>query len=295
MVANESPAVARRRLRLALRRAREEKGFTRNQVAEALEWSLSKINRIESGHVTVSSTDLRALISLYDIRDEALVDQLIADARAARQRGWWDDPRFRQHLPPGTLNMIQFESRVTTIRNFQPFIIPGLLQTRAYAEAVLNLLGDLLSEEDRAARLEARLRRQSQVFDRPDPPLYLVILEESVVHREVGGLEVFADQLDRLYELSQQPGILIRVLPSARSALLSMVGAFTILDLDDEADAVLYKEDPNSDEVIYASDVIRRHRNIYEQMWEQALSVDASRRLVQARAAKARATLDRYR
>ena len=147
MASYEAPAVARRRLRLALRKAREAKGLTQAQVAEALDWSLSKVNRIETGEVTVSTTDLHALLRLFEVTDAAQVDRLVADARASRRRGWWDEPRYRQHLTPAMLQLFQFETEATTIRIFHPTLIPGLLQTRAYAEAALGVWRDRLSED----------------------------------------------------------------------------------------------------------------------------------------------------
>src|SRR5690606_6885937 len=122
----------------ALRRAREAKGLTQGEVAKRLEWSLSKVNRIESGEVTVSSTDLQALLRLFDITDPATIEQQSADARTSRRRGWWDEPAYRQHLTPATMQVLQFEVQASTIRVFQPVLIPGVLQTRPYAEFLMN-------------------------------------------------------------------------------------------------------------------------------------------------------------
>lgn len=293
MVAHESPAVGRRRLRLALRRAREAKGLTQGQVADSLEWSLSKVNRIEAGDVTVSSTDLRALLALLDVIDDAVVDRMTEDARASRRRGWWDEPRYREHLTPGTLQLLQFEGEATVIRCFQPTLIPGLLQTHAYADAIFLFWSHELSEADRAVRLELRMRRRSPVLERREPPTYLLILDESVVLREVGGPKVMAEQLHELLAVASRPGITVRVMPLAGGALMSMLGGFTIFDLDDEENAILYRESHRLDDIVQAPETVRRHRQIFEQMWEQSLSEEASTRLIQAQAATMLAALDR--
>jgi transcriptional regulator with XRE-family HTH domain len=295
MVASESPAVARRRLRLALRQAREARGLTQGQVAEALEWSLSKVNRVEGGDVTISSTDLRALLALLGVTDAERVDQLMADARASRRRGWWDEPRYRNHLTAATLQLLQFEGEATTIRVFQPTFIPGVLQTRAYAEAVLGAWGDELSDDDRAVRLDVRMRRRSHVFDRDDPPRYVLILDESAVFREVGGPGVMAEQLQVLLDESARPGTQVCIVPLAKGAHYAMQGTFTILDLGDEENAMLYSERhlPNNDEIVHTPDRVRRHRELFEQMLADSLGRDASRRLIQARAAAMLASLDR--
>src|SRR5687767_12110990 len=178
MVQGESPAVARRRLRLALRHAREERGFTQGQVAAALEWSLSKVQRIESGDVTVSRTDLTALLDHLGVTDPDSVGELIEIARTSRRKGWWDDPHYRQHLTPATMRLLQFESEATAIRIFSPTVMPGVTQTPAYASHILRFWQDELSGEGRAVRLEVRLRRRDYVFHRENPPKYLLLLDE---------------------------------------------------------------------------------------------------------------------
>src|SRR4051794_27989546 len=99
MTSPESPAGARRRVRPAGREAREAKGLTQGHVAEAMEWSQSKVIRIESGEVTISPNDLRPLLAYLDIVDKATVERLVRDSRSARQRRmWWDEPQVREHL-----------------------------------------------------------------------------------------------------------------------------------------------------------------------------------------------------
>src|SRR5947209_3997902 len=110
MSTGDLPAVARRRVRLAVREARERKGLTQADVAEAMEWSASKIMRIESGEVTVSPNDLRPLLAYLGVTDSGRVEELLRDAKASRRRReWWDEPRFREHLTPAMRQLIQYE------------------------------------------------------------------------------------------------------------------------------------------------------------------------------------------
>jgi transcriptional regulator with XRE-family HTH domain len=289
----ESPAVARRRLRLALRRAREAKGLTQGEVAKRLEWSLSKVNRIESGEVTVSSTDLQALLRLFDITDPATIEQLSADARTSRRRGWWDEPAYRQHLTPATMQVLQFEVQASAIRVFQPVLIPGVLQTRPYAEFLMNFFTEDLSEETRSARLNVRMQRHSQVFDRPDPPDYFLMLDESVLFREMGGAQVMSEQLRELLVHMRKPNVRLRVVPMADAITLTMLGQFTIFDLGDEENAVLYHESIIQDEIVHNPALIRFHRQHFDQKWDQALDEEASARLIEARAAAMLSSIDR--
>lgn len=285
----ESPAVARRRLRLALRAAREVRQLTRGQVAAALDWSVSKLNRIEKGDVTVSTTDLRALLELYEITDPERVEELLADARASRRRGWWDEPRFRDHLTPALLQLLQFESEARVIRHFHPTLIAGLLQTRAYAEVIMESWAAELPAADRAARLEARMRRAARVFAQPEPPRYLFVLDESVLWRLIGGPRVMAEQLRHLLDRIAKPGVTVRVVPLARAAVTAMVGPFTLLDVgedeeDDEENTVLYREELLIDEIVESRETIRRYRGHFDRMWSVALDEEESARLIRARA-----------
>jgi transcriptional regulator with XRE-family HTH domain len=285
--------VARRRVRLALRRAREARDLTQQQVADALEWSLSKVNRIESGDVTVSNTDLRALLELFDVTDAKTVDRLVEDSRAARRRGWWDEPTNREHLTAATLQLLQYESEATIIRAFQPTLIPGLLQSRAYAESILGYWREDVSDDARAVRLEIRLRRAQQVLDKSDPPKYLVVIDESAVWREVGGRRVMAEQLQELLARISPPQITVRILPFTDGGPMAQMGAFTLFDLGDEENAVLYRESLNADDLVHSPGEISRHRQYFEQMWELSLDNQASERLIRARVATLLASLDR--
>lgn len=294
MVSGESPAVARRHLRLALRKAREAKGFTQGQVAEALDWSLSKVQRIESGDVTVSSTDLQAMLARFGVTDPERIDQLIETARASRRKGWWDDLKYREHLTPATMQLLQFESEASAIRYFHPTLLPGLLQTPAYAEFILNFWNNELSEADRAVRLEVRMRRREFVLGRPDPPQYLLVLDESVLFREVGGPQVMAEQLHELLKLMREPNIIARILPYS-AANLPELNPFIVFDFGDEENAVLYREAQLADEIVHLPDRIRLYRGRFEHMWAEALSEDATARLIEARAATMLSSADRPR
>src|ERR1700689_4204887 len=130
-----SPAVQRRRLRAELRKARLEAGLTQDQVAVAMDWSLSKLIRIENGSVGISTNDLKAILRLYKIVEADRTSDLVALARAARERSWWSV--YRDVAPPRLLQLIEYEAASFITRNFQPLLVPGLLQTEDYARAVL--------------------------------------------------------------------------------------------------------------------------------------------------------------
>lgn len=278
MVSGESPAAARRHLRLALRKAREAKRFTQTQVADALDWSLSKVQRIESGESAVSRSDLLAALDLLGVDDPAQVTKLVETARAARSKGWWDDAKYRQHLSPAHMQLLQFETEASAIRVFHPSLLPGLFQTPAYAAFILNSWSEL-PPAVREVRLEVRLQRRQHLLLQPDSPWYFVILDESVLLRQPGGPAMMAEQLELLLETMTLPRVIVRILP-LKAMILADIGGFHILDLGDDENAILYREAQLVDEIEQTPDRVNLYRARFERMWELSLSKDATGELI---------------
>src|ERR1700683_606310 len=181
------PQVPRRRLRAELRGAREAADLTQDDVAKAMEWSLSKIIRIEAGSVGVSSNDLKALIRLYKIDDPNRVDELLALARQSRERSWWSG--YKELLNLQYIQFIDYESAATFIHGFQPVLVPGLLQTEGYARVTITQLGENLTPKVIDDLVEIRMKRQ-ELLAQETPPGMSFVLDEAVVRRVVGGGEV---------------------------------------------------------------------------------------------------------
>jgi transcriptional regulator with XRE-family HTH domain len=286
---DESPLVARRRVRLALRDARERKGLTQGQVADAMEWSLSKVMRIESGDVTVAPNDLRPLLTYLGVPDQGEVDSLLRDSRLSRRRRqkWWDEPPVRDHLTPAMRRLFEFELDATAVRHFNSMIVPGRLQTPAYAEAILEKYRRELPDADIRIRLEARQRRRTELLARKDCPRIFVLLDESVLHREVGGAQVLSDQLSDLLVLVERTKVVTRVVPYSADAPLPMFGAYDLLYLGatyDDENALMYRETHLSDQIVEDKAVIADHREVFEQLWEAALDEATSVGLIERRA-----------
>jgi transcriptional regulator with XRE-family HTH domain len=278
------PAVARRRVRLALRSAREAKQLTQTEIARAMDWSLSKVMRIEKGEVNVSSSDLKLLLEHLEVRDPDHVRQLLDDARLSRQQRWAIDQADRDHLTPAMLELIQYEAEATAIRYFASVLIPGPLQTRRYAEAIFSARSvGHLRPDTIAARVSLRQRRVQRLYRDPRPDC-LVILDESVLMRPLGGPEVMAEQLDYLISLMDETGLEVRVLPFAAPASeFTYVGPFVLLDLEEGVSALLYRERMDVDEVVHADAELALHRSMFDWMWAGARDCDASRTMIAQR------------
>jgi transcriptional regulator with XRE-family HTH domain len=291
----ESPAVARRRVRLALRRARDAKGLSQGAVAGLIGWSLSKVQRIEAGDNAISGTDLRALLDLYGVIDPEEIDHLAEEARISRRQRWWARPEFREHLTPGTMQLLQFEAEAVAIRSYQPVLVPGNFQTPAYAEFLLDSFKTNLTDDQRRVRYDVRMQRRAQFLESADSPPHYLILDESVLGREIGGLEVMAEQLEQLAQIAERPDVHIRVIPLTQGAVLGLVGHFTVLDLsdDDSDDAVLYRESFTGDAIEHDPKEVKAHREMFERFWRESLDEEKTIRAINAVAASLRARIDR--
>ena len=236
-----SPAVQRRRLRSELRRARLEAGLTQEQVAKAMDWSLSKLIRIENGTTaSISTNDLRAILVHYKITDEAQTEEFLAMARASRERSWWN--AYRDVAPPRLVQLIEYEEAASVSRNFQSFVIPGMLQTEEYARASTHQLAPAMAAEQVNPRVEIRMKRQ-ELLKRPDAPLMFFVMDEGVVRRLVGGKDVMRQQLQRMIDVADTPKITIEVIPFSAGTLPGMQAPFVIHEFPDAADDdVLYQE-----------------------------------------------------
>ncbi|GAA1071884.1 helix-turn-helix transcriptional regulator [Nocardiopsis composta] len=236
-----SPSVRRRRLSAQLRRYREAKGMTTGQVAKELGWQQTKVSRIETGSKkSVTTTDLDALLDFYGEKDPRLRSELQECARQAKQRGWWW--RY-QHVLSGALP--DFEAEASRIRTYECQVVPGLLQTADYAEAIFRA-NRVRTDDEIRARVTARLKRQ-EILNRVDPPRYWVILDEAAIRRIVGSPETMLVQLRHLTHMAARHNIDIQVLPFEEGAHTATTGSFVIMDFPDSRDASLaYMDTPTS-------------------------------------------------
>jgi transcriptional regulator with XRE-family HTH domain len=275
-----SPTVARRHLRLALREAREAADLTQLDVAERMEWSLSKVIRIENGDVRISPNDLRPLLSLLNIRDRAIVAGLLDYAKVARARQrsvWYQQPEFREHMTPALTRLIEYEAEAEEIRYYQVFFLPGPLQTPAYARASLAVHRDEdIPAMTRHYRAEARQRRREAVLSRLGTLQIHALLDESVFLRPFGGPQVFAEQLRDLLDRAVADQIKVRMIPFSAYSVVTNNATFDLLTLraGDPSSDVLYVESGLGDEIIEGGPSTRLHHERFEKVWRVAANED---------------------
>ncbi|MCP3768759.1 MULTISPECIES: helix-turn-helix domain-containing protein [Streptomyces] len=277
MASNVNPTVRRRRLGQELRRLRELKGMTAEEVAERLLVSQSKISRLENGRRSISQRDVRDLCGVYEVEDQRIVESLMQMAKDSRQQGWW---HAFGDIPYSVY--IGLETDAESLRVYEPQIITGLLQTGAYAEAIIRGGSPEASEQENDKRVEVRLRRQSRITAETDPLRLWVVLDEASLRRVVGSRQIMREQLEHVMELSQQPHITVQVLPFEVGAHSGINGQYSILEFADAADSsVVYIEGVTSDLYLEKPHDVQKYTVMYEHLRAQALNVEQSRQLVE--------------
>jgi len=262
--------VQRRRLRAELRRVRVAAGLTQDEVAEAMDWSLSKLIRIENGSVSISTNDLKAILQYYKITDSHRVADLVAMGRVARERWWWSE--YRDVASRELLQLIEYEAAATISRNFQLSVVPGLLQTEEYARAVLERNNPQRPRDQLDVLVGIRMRRQ-ELLDRADPPLLFFVMDEAVVRRQVGGPAVMRGQLQRLIEVSAKPNVTVEMVPFSAGIHPGTLGSFVIYEFPDDADDdTVYLENQQGEFLNRDDpDEIVAYRERFEQLRELSL------------------------
>ena len=267
----KGPTVARRRLRIALRSARERAHLTQEQAADMLEWSLSKLIRIEAGTVGISSTDLRATLQLYNITNPAEVSRLLDLARVARQRDWLAP--YKDHFPTAFSAYLGLEMQASALYFYHPVIIPGILQTDAYASAVIPATAPAhLPSERQEMSKRLRAERHQKLLN-SDGPLIDAVLDESVLYRVFGSPEIMHEQLDHLLMLGDSPNIQVRVLPFTAS-VNTIGGPFVVLEFADQSDtdSVYLENTVSSSHILDQKDGVAAHKQVFDSLAAAALT-----------------------
>ncbi len=226
-MAEGEPAAAPTALRMILGRQlqelRERAGLSYDQAGEAIFASAWTIRRMEKAEGGLKLNNVKGLLAAYGVTDPGEVDAFLTLARQANTRGWWH--HYGDVLPGWFRAFVGIEDAASLIRAYEPQAVPGLLQTAAYAHALIRAGFPTAPSEEIERRVEVRLARQ-RLLTRPDPPRLWVVVDEAVLHRPVGGMDVWRAQLDRLLEASALPNVTLQVLPLAAGAHPAMVGPF---------------------------------------------------------------------
>ncbi|WP_433329283.1 helix-turn-helix domain-containing protein [Spirillospora sp. CA-294931] len=282
MSASPRPSVRQRRLAAELRRLREQRGLTGDEVAERLTWSTAKVSRIENARTGAKILDIRRLLELYQVNGPHQ-DELIALAHDAAEKGWWEEYR---DLIGGYPDYIAMEAEATAIRQWETHNIPGLLQTEDYAREVISGWNAIATTPPREIdrRVEVRMRRQSILTSSHSLAGFAVVIDESVLRRRVGAAPVMRAQIQHLLSVMELPHVSLRVLP-LNGPHPVMEGSFTLLEFAPVHD-VIFPDIVHTESlaVSHFEDEMTTHmyRLAYQTLAEAALDHEQSRRFIGA-------------
>ena len=267
----------RKRLGLELKRVREEKELDREAVSEILQTDLSRISRIETGKAVLSKLELSTWMDACGITDQRLRAGLTELNAQGRKKGWWQ--KRGDLIPPNLQEAIDLEQTASVIFEHRQAFIPGLLQTPDYAAAMIRafpLVGNATVDE----AVQVRMTRQ-EVLSRPNAPQAFWILDEAALHREVGGPEVMAGQLQKLLDVRNPPHLNIQVLPFRRGPYHCISSSFHLFTYKEPSamDLVLVEYERGRLFLEEDSDV-EPFRRSSDRLRDQALSTEDSRELI---------------
>lgn len=249
-----------------VKRLREARGWTQEELGDQVRTHSTRINQIER------ATGHRPTLDLARRLDEVLVaDKLLVEL--------WTH-LYKQAFPDWSQEFMSFAAQATMIREYAAHAVPGLLQTEAYARALLRTARSLRSEQQLDERLAARMGRQERLADADGPWLW-VVLDESVLRRPVGGAKVMRDQLERLLAAAHEPRITIQVLPFESGEHAAMGGSLTVLTLPD-ATEVAYSEGADYGRLVEDPQVLKGYAVIYDLLRAHALPPHLSLRAIES-------------
>lgn len=269
------PAIARRILSERLRRLRAEARLSREEAGTQLEWSQSKLVRIEAGSQGVSASDLAAMVRVYGAERAPGTGELSDLARASRRPPWWT--RHRENLSRQFGQLLSLEPLASSARVFHPLLVPGLLQTQDYARELLLLVGH---GRETVSLIALRMERQQRFFERvPSPEKAFIFGEEALRHR-VGSRETMRAQARHLLDVSGRGAAEVRIVPASAPAHPGLGGPFTLLGLQETSENLLFIESSAGDFAIKDPGAIDVFTGYFEHARTAALSPEETRGLL---------------
>lgn len=271
-----SPTLRLRRLATELKQSRESTKLTVTQAGQALGWTASKISKIETTETRrVVAADLDRLMDLYKITDPDKRKALHALARDAKERGWWS--KYREVF--GAQALPDFEAEASVIRSFEGLVVPGLLQTPEYAEALFQG-GRYTGPEDIERRIDARIARRD-ILSKFNPVRLRVVMDEAALRRMIGGPEIMAAQMRHLLYMAKLPNIDIQLLPFSAGSHAALAAPFSILDFPENLNPSIVHVDTITDSVFFEqSGDVERYSTTFGDIQGSAISTSQSAKFI---------------
>ncbi|MEU8521430.1 helix-turn-helix transcriptional regulator [Streptomyces sp. NPDC048577] len=273
-----SPTARRRRLSIELKKLRETHRLTCAQVGEALDWSGSKVNRMETGKGRVQPSDIDALCRFYGT-DEEVRNFLKSLARQAKTKGWWQ--AHDTGIPTWFSIYIGLEQDMSTLRQYQSEFLPGLLQTHAYATELHRATNQMPADDvERAVRV--RMERQAMFTGINGPDAWFVV-HETTLRNVIGDRALMRDQLEQLLTATELPNVTLQVL-LFESGAYPATGPFTLMGFPDPEDPdIVYRDGITDATYLEGADDVREYTRAFDNLRAVAASPHRSRLLIKSR------------
>ncbi|MFF4805996.1 helix-turn-helix domain-containing protein [Streptomyces sp. NPDC001351] len=261
-----------------LRRLREARGITREAAGYSIRASESKISRMELGRVSFKTRDVEDLLTLYGITDEQERTSLLSLAREANVAGWWHS--YSDVLPSWFPTYVGLEGAAHLIRAYEVQFVHGLLQTEAYARAVVRRGMKGASKADIDKRVALRMERQKHLVSTGGPDFHIV-LDEAALRRPYGDREVMRGQLQHLIEISERPNVRLQIMPFSFGGHSGESGAFTILSFSEsDLSDVVYLEQLTSALYLDKHEDVVQYERALKELQQDSPGPDESRDLL---------------
>jgi len=261
-----------------LRRLREARGITREAAGYSIRASESKISRMELGRVSFKTRDVEDLLTLYGVNDEAERNALLSLAREANVAGWWHS--YSDVLPSWFPTYVGLEGAASLIRVYEVQFVHGLLQTEAYARAVVERGMKGVSPADIERRVALRLERQKYLLSTGGPEFH-VVLDEAALRRPYGDREVMRGQLQHLIEISERPNVRLQIMPFGFGGHSGESGAFTILSFpESDLSDVIFLEQLTSALYLDKAEDVTQYEKAMKELQQDSPGPDESRDLL---------------
>ncbi|MFD7018118.1 helix-turn-helix domain-containing protein [Streptomyces sp. NPDC059928] len=270
------PTTRRRQLGADLRRLRERKGLTLEEAGALVGVSKATLSRYETKEGTVKWPAVDALCREYDASEKER-KTLVELAKGAKIQGWWRS--LADPIPESMNLMLTLEDEVVREDHYACMYVPGLLQTRAYAEAVHRASEMRCTEQEIAHMVDIRMKRQ-ELLTRDDAPHIWAVIDEAVIRRMVGGREVMREQLRHLQCQAELPQVTIQILPFASGAHAAAVGSFVILGGTTPELDVVYVDIIGGGLFMEKREELERYKLAFQYLSAQALDIETSAALL---------------
>ncbi|WP_263170234.1 helix-turn-helix domain-containing protein [Streptomyces sp. SCSIO ZS0520] len=271
------PTVRRRKLGGELRRLREAAGVSLEQAAERIGGEKSKISRQETGRQGVRKLELEALFELYSVTDERLKTALTTLSRESRRKNWWAP--YGEILGEEFQERLSIESEAVRTQLFQPLLVPGPLQTRAYAEVLIRGAARDTDAGHIESLIDLRTERQKVLQEKKSQVLCL--LDEAVLRRAIGGPEVMREQLQKLLDVNNPPMLSIQIVPFGQGWHAGLDGPFGIFSYPDPMDLdVVSIEYLDGVRYLEENEPVERYKLAFDQLRASALPSKQSMDLI---------------